>query len=278
MAGKKRGEVGRLKPVEQAGGVSGTPKQGGTREGKQSHKSEEFVATSESEQGWLGPLRQQEQGRGEQQERDGHGEDFPSLPEAAEEEELSSAEGHFLRQLMRAQATGLEEQIAAELLSASQTIKEIAQRRATKVAGVEGEVRGLSHQLDRRPAGKPSFSQTAQDAAEQISVENSKDAKQKPERKETKAIKIESTDHQAIAPTKVMRMVQRTFNPQKLSFKEVLLRPTSKGVAVVCHTREQHVTGPEGEGRGGEPSHLQDGNNRPRHWAGDTGLTAAPAE
>ncbi|KAH9371629.1 hypothetical protein HPB48_017855 [Haemaphysalis longicornis] len=33
-------------------------------------------------------------------------------------------------------------------------------------------------------------------------------------------------------------MVQRTFNPQKLGFKEVLLRPTSKGVAVVSSDAE----------------------------------------
>ncbi|KAH9382266.1 hypothetical protein HPB48_022119 [Haemaphysalis longicornis] len=35
-----------------------------------------------------------------------------------------------------------------------------------------------------------------------------------------------------------MEMMQRTFNPQKLGFKEVLLRPTSKGVAVVSSDAE----------------------------------------
>lgn len=223
MTGKKRG-------------APGTPKQ------KQPHKSAEFVPSSDSESerdglvaSRVGSGSSEGAGsrRGDESAAEGgsgdDGQGFPSLKEVAEEEELSSAESLFLTQLLRAQAKGLEEKVAGELLCAFQTVKEIAQRRAIKVAGLEGEVRGLSHRLDQRPARRPT-SQTTCDSAEQTREETNREVNQ---RKETKALLIESSDHQAIAPTKVMEMVQRTFNPQKIGFKEVLMRPTSKGVAVV---------------------------------------------
>lgn len=89
MAGKKRGEVGRLRTAGQTKGVPGTPKQGNTREGKPTPKSQEFIATSDSEPDAHGPRG--ETNKISQAQEKGKKADFVKSNEQSDSEEEGSA-------------------------------------------------------------------------------------------------------------------------------------------------------------------------------------------
>lgn len=274
MAGRKRGEPGRLKPAEPA---LGTPKRG-----KPQHKSAEFVATSESgsdEEGSVksgvsaarsdgvgGKSRREEVGGGAAGNRDkqpdeekedessksstpardapsqkGAGErtQFPNPEEGTEEELLVRIDSEFLQQLLQAQNQGLKNEAAGVLLSAFQEMKEMALRQALRAARLEGMLRGEGQQqpqtqLQTQTDGRTVTYSQAASTGAGL-TQRETDNNGKNEASSPAALLVESTDSHAIAPERVGEFLRKTFQLEKFGLKRVGLRQISKGVAVLSH-------------------------------------------
>lgn len=180
--------------------------------------------------------RTKEQGTEEEQRQMTERLENPSIEEAEDGREISRADTEFLRELLKAQKNGLQGGSAQVLLAAFQTMKDVALRRAIKVAHLEGELRAHTcpqHQVLNPPA--TSYRQALERQGDrQEYVQTGTGSRTTTERTEPKVLLVESKDAQAVHPEKVREFVQKSFDPKVMGLKTVALRPIGKGVAVVA--------------------------------------------